>query len=464
MIKTTLLCGAVLAAIPLLTSAKDFPLEFKTLTAEEAMSLPGGGSGAGSLQLEKPGAITKAPKAVSKYPLYGQLSGANRLWFRIDESKGNGKGYDTLILDLNQNGDLTDDPVALRVDKPAPVISSTSERSVFGPIAVPEGKKIGAWQPVYYARMNLYNLADRIKSGSRANSPGQLSLRSGWCAETTVEMDGVTRKVGIVDGNCSFRLGDTSKPYTYTNQDEVSWYFSGGDSFLVDNDGSGKFRSSIDNTESAPFGPLLYLGAKPYSAVLAADSKTLALEPFKGPLAELALQPHGEQVSEIEVAWENAPGQWQELQLGVANGKASVPPGNYRLLSCSLLVKTADGETLILSGYKRSPEKTTAAAAGAATPFKCGSPLEFKVTSERDTRSSGANMAESVARMGKGLAEPEQSPQQLIRAYALGAGGETYGNFMVKNSQGKMHKPPNPVFVIATTDGKEVASGNMEFG
>ena len=40
MIKTTLLCGAVLTAIPFLAPAKDFPLEFKTLNAAEAMALP----------------------------------------------------------------------------------------------------------------------------------------------------------------------------------------------------------------------------------------------------------------------------------------------------------------------------------------------------------------------------------------------------------------------------------------
>jgi hypothetical protein len=277
-------------------------------------------------------------------------------------------------------------------------------------------------------------------------------------------MDGMTRKVGIVDGTCNFRLGDANKASFYQNNGETNWYFGGGDSFLVDNDGSGKFKNSIDGDESQPFGPFLYLSAKPYSAVLGADSKSLALEPAKGPLAELALQPHGEQVSEIEVAWESAPGQWQSLQPGVENGKVTVPPGNYRLLSCTARAKTAAGETLILSGYKRTLEDPIPAAAGAATPFKCGSPLETKVTSTRDTRNSGSSMADSAARMAKGVAEPGQPAQQLIRAYVLGAGGETYASFMIKNGQGKTRQPTNPKFTIATTDGKQVASGNMEFG
>jgi hypothetical protein len=458
----------VLTAIPFLAPAKDFPLEFKTLNAEEAMTLPGGSGVSGALRLDKPGAITKAPPAVSQHPLYGQLSfdRTNRLWFRIDESKGNGKGYDCLIVDMNQNGDLTDDPVALRADKPAPTVTVNFEQAVFGPIAVPDAKKIGAWQPIYYAQMYAYNLAASIKSDSWSSYLGQLRLRPGWYLETTVELEGVTQKVGIVDGNCNFRLGEASQPFIYENNGETNWYFGGGDSFLVDNDGSGIFKSSVGNDESSPFGPLLYLGAKPFKAVLAADDKSLALEPWSGPLAELALQPHGEQVSGIQVAWESAPGQWQLLQPGVKNGKAKVPPGGYRLIACTLKVNsTAGGETLILSAYKRTPEGTVRAEAGTSAPFKCGSPLEIKVASERDTRNGVSSMQASDPMLDylKGGASSEKPLQQIIRAYVVGGGGETYGNFQLQG-RGKLREPPKPIFTITNAKGKEVASGNMEFG
>jgi hypothetical protein len=469
MIKTTLLCGAVLTAIPFLAPAKDFPLEFKTLNAKEVMAFPGGSGISGSLRLDKPGAITKAPPAVSKHPLYGELSiRTNRMWFRIDESKGDGRGYDRLIVDLNQNGDLTDDAMAVRVEQPGQTSAADrTEIALFGPIPVPEGKKIGAWRPIYFAQMYLYTPPADAVANRNTSYLGQLRFKAGWYLETTVDFDGVTRKVGVVDGNSNFRLGDFNQPTTYQNGTETNWYFQGGDYFLVDNDGSGKFESSIGSNVSAPFGPVLYLGTKPYKAVLAADDKSLALEPWTGPLAELALQPHGEQVNGLQVAWEAAPGEWQLLQPGVENAKAQVPPGNYRLYTCTLKAKTAVGETLILSGYKRTPKDTIKAEAGVSTPFKCGAPLEVKVTSARDARNSGSTASGSGSFLDwffGGSAGAEPVLQQLIQASVFGAGGEMYSSFYLKEDKGNLRQPPKPAFAINTADGKQVASGNMEFG
>ena len=467
--KMMLVCSLVLLAIPVLAPAKDFPLEFKTLSADEAMVFPGGSGLSGTLRLDKPDAITKAPPAVSKHPLYGQMSiSTNRLCFRIDESKGDGKDYDRLIVDLNQNGDLTDDDAAARVEQPRQTVAADRmEMALFGPIPVPEEKKIGAWRPIYFAQMYLFTRPADAATNTRNTYLGQLRFKAGWYLETTVELDGVTRKVGVVDGNCSFHLGEPNQPTTYQNGTETNWYFQGGDYFLVDKDGSGKFESSIGNSESAPFGPMLYLGAKPYKAVLAADDKSLALEPWTEPLAELAFQPHGEQVSGIQVAWEAAPGQWQLIQPGVENGKTRVPSGNYRLYNCTIKVKTAADENLILSGYKSTPKDTTKAVAGTATPFKCGAPLEIKVASARDNRDNVTDAQESGSLRGwlaSIFTGTEKPLQQFIQASVLGAGGETYSSFFIKEDKGNLRQPPKPTFTVATTDSKEVASGNMEFG
>jgi hypothetical protein len=55
----------------------------------------------------------KEPGYISDKPLYAKLAldekGTRLLVFAFDESSGTGKGYDTIYMDQNLNGDLTDD-------------------------------------------------------------------------------------------------------------------------------------------------------------------------------------------------------------------------------------------------------------------------------------------------------------------------------------------------------------------
>ena len=121
---------------------------------------------------------------------------------------------------------------------------------------------------------------------------------------------------------------------------------------------------------------------------------------------------------------------------------------------------------MILSGYKRTPKDTIQAGAGAATPFKCGAPLEVKVMSARDNRNSGSPRRNRIV-SGLGFREapvPNRLLQSSSRLPSLGTGGETYSSFFLKGDKGKLRQPPKPAFAIATADGKQVASGNMEFG
>jgi hypothetical protein len=106
------------------------------------------------------------------------------------------------------------------------------------------------------------------------------------------------------------------------------------------------------------------------------------------------------------------------------------------------------------------------ARADAATPFNCGAPLEVKVTSARNTRNSDPTASESgsfLDRFFSGSTGSEPVLQQLIQASVFGAGGEMYSGFYLQG-KGNLSQPSKPTFTVVTTDGKEVASGNMEFG
>ena len=91
---------------------------------------------------------------------------------------------------------------------------------------------------------------------------GQLMLKAGWYLDTTVRLNGVNHKVGVLDGDSNLRLGDVAQPPASGNLTQTSWYFGAGDYLLVDADGSGRFEDDVFQSEVCPFGPILYLGVQ----------------------------------------------------------------------------------------------------------------------------------------------------------------------------------------------------------
>ena len=467
MSKMMMFCGAAVLALPNLLVAKDYPLAFKTLTAQQAMSFPAQANTFAMLKAAKPASLLKAPPAVSQRPLYGELgAGTNMMLLRLDESKGNGRGYDRLIVDFNRNGDLTDDPEASCTPTPGRALASVSLQQVqFGPIQAQESLKIGSDRPVYFAELYLFTQSGTSVSLPPNTTLGELLWRPGWYMEATVEVASKTHTVDLVDGNGNSRLGDAGRPITYltgTNGGETNWMFEGGDRVLVDCDVTGRISNILVENQSAPFAPILYLDATPYKASVAADGRTLTLDAWTDPLAELAIQPHGDQVASLQVAWEKTPGNWILLRPDLESGKTKVPPGNYRLYSANLKVKTASGDYLIMSGTKSAPGGSIKAGAGEATPFKCGSPLQIGLTSQATT-SSPSSSSSLLGALAESLFG-QSGPAQDIQATLVGTGGETYSSPYLTGGQNLLSTPPAPTFAVLNTDGKQVASGSLEYG
>ena len=166
------------------------------------------------LSLTKPAGLKKEPKAVSAHALYGQCResrDAAAFLFRLDESKGDGKGYDRLIVDMNQNGDLTDDPVIEREVLSKERKETPPDQVLWGPIPAPAGQKVAGARPVYFAQTYIFNgeLLRRDLGTRNVNIPiGQLRLKAGWYLDTTVELNGVKQKMGVYDANSDLRLGE----------------------------------------------------------------------------------------------------------------------------------------------------------------------------------------------------------------------------------------------------------------
>jgi hypothetical protein len=467
MIRPTFVCGLIAVAAVATASAEDFPLTFRTIAPKDVMAFPGGYGAMGQLRLAKPAKLKKEPKAVSGHPLYGvcgEADGAAAFLFRLDESKGDGKGYDQLIVDMNQNGDLTDDVTAplvvLPTDRKAP--SQGVQQKLFGPIGAPAGKTIAGGHPIYFAHAYINDLSPFLRSGQNVENiyAGQLRLKAGWYVDTVVELKGLKRKVGVFDGDTSLRLGEASKPQTFRNAgEEENWYFGQGDSLLIDADDSGAFEQDQFDSECCPFGPLLYVGATPYKVALTPEGKSLQVEPWTGALAEVALQPHGEQVCRVTLAWEQPNKHWQLVRAGVADGKIQVPPGNYRLYRCELLGKGTPRDQVMAAGYQRVTRKPSAFAAGKANTLRCGAPLEIKVTAEKRTPQPWELNSADQSKRPTAL---DSEFVLSINANVWGVDGEVYSEY----AKGEKFKaePPKPTFTVMDNSGKKVASGNLEFG
>jgi hypothetical protein len=251
-----------------------------------------------------------------------------------------------------------------------------------------------------------------------------------------------------------------SKPETYraTGADE-SWYFGQADSLLVDADGSGAFEGDTFESESCPYGPVLYFGATPYKVTLKPDCTSLRVEPWTEALAEVALQPHGEQVSSVTLAWERPKKQWQLIRAGVTEGKIQVPPGNYRLYACVLLGKGTPRDQVMTAANQRVPKTRFTFAAGKENTLRCGAPLEIKVTAQkRRPESWEVNSGD----LRNPLLASDSEFVLSINANIRGADGEVYSEFA--KGEKFSAEPPQPTFTIVDGSGKKVADGKLEFG
>lgn len=457
---------ALCAAAALSSSAAEFPLQVKDMTLEEALALPGNSGQTILIRTGKPATLTNTPPAASTHRLFGAARGPaqkpqsadeSTLHFCLDESKGTGTGYDRLILDLNRNGDLTDDPVLTRL----PSTNTSAQAPLhFGPVQLPDTDRTGVWRPQFYAQMFLWPeaLAPQAASSRQSAAPvGYLRLFAGRRLETVVEAGGAREKIALVDGNCNFKLGDAGQARLVTirnnGTNNESWILSRPDPFLRAPAGAAAFARTRSRDVDG-FSALAYFEGKPWTVELSTDCARLALAPSPLPTGELILPAHAVRVL---LAREGPDGTWPVFTPSITSNRVVAPAGPCRLAGLTLGAPGASNAWQFMAASVQPGLLTVDSNKPARLEF--GAPYTLTTTARKGQVRPGqeSGMMSAVRSLFGALAGETKTVEMSV--VLTGAGGETYSGFFADIPP---FRPPR--FEICDPAGKHVDEGSFEFG
>jgi hypothetical protein len=442
---------------------QQFPLRVQDLSMGEAMASPGGYGAYGSVSAIKPAELKRLPTCKSKNPLFSsitrQAAGPARaeagMLFLLDESGGTGRGYDRLIVDLNGNRDLTDDPVWERSPETVAQGGGPFERPRFGPVMMPESRRVGGWRPQFYVEAYLYNL-EVLKQGDgeMLRFVGQMRLRAGNRLVADVEVGGIKQRVGVMDTDVSFGMGNSASAVEVSRSPgRTGWYLMPADYLLRDWDGSGEFADTVEREEAEPFSSLVHFAGRPYDLKLADDLSWIRFDAVSAATGELEV---GRDVRRIMLGRQVADG-WEALSPAVVDGRLTLPTGEYRI--ATLLLESSDAKRIRLMSSD-VPLKAIEVAGGKMAKVEVGMPFRLELTAH--TRSAQPGEVPGVLGAIRGMFGGARGAEEMILQLGvnvLGRGGEVYSGFSAVSGG---HLAPPRFEILA--DGKVVGSGDFEYG
>jgi hypothetical protein len=370
--------------------------------------------------------LSKEPDYKSA-PVYFSLdlgNGRNRfITLALDESGGPGTGYDTLYVDANNDGDLTDyPPVKLEVRNQGPQFSQMTAPD---PIPLTVRYDDGASRAIA-ARVNIsvnrFNVNQRFWSLN---------------CQPTQHVEG---KVAFGDKQVLVGIYNASAPNLSGN-----WCFDnyGLDRLRIDTKGEGK----LDRAEEMPLSRVIAFEGKLWDFEVNSAATRVSVKPCDLPSAPLAIAAAFNKDATLvdgKVELANHAGIALACRLG-GGAPAIVPVGKYWIAAASMTLEDAtnrrwDAESTCPRAVEVVPET------GATVTF--GRPLTLQV---------------EVANAGPFVVAGETNLYKLgdqirVSHSLAGPQGERYTSLGLQGER----KPPD--VRILDSEGIEVASGSMEYG
>ncbi|MBQ7589714.1 MAG: hypothetical protein IJU47_03410 [Verrucomicrobia bacterium] len=475
------LAAAILAACTANLCAETFPLHFKKLDARTAFYSPEGYCTVVILSDKKPAELKKEPETLSK-KLYARLFSSERpvvlrdnfptpptiaSWgqpvtiMRLTE-KEVGEGYDTAIIDLNNNGDLTDDPV-FRDNKVA------KYRKFFGPfiLNLPEGTlpADSIIQPVMYLESGFLSAPRSYmdpQTGKFTDFFGFAAVRNGWALEGNLDINKVLQHIAFKDAYCDFTFSQNVSHREVLNDDlyfdnakkASSLEFFPSDYVLRDYNNNGVYDCELPLNESEPYGKYLPLNDKLYTWEIAADLRSCTVTPVDKDFptgtytverttdkrTQVALMT-GYKAPASQTGTTYGDGKWQLITLDGKVRSTQLPAGSYVLSEFALRSKDADNLIAHFPLDSFAPRSSTSFQIEAGKEFTApwGEPLKLTLDAYHPN-------------------DTTQGDTLQIYINLVGKNGETYSDFSIFNPKTRLISPLNGPRVEIFCDDKPIGS------
>lgn len=370
--------------------------------------------------------LTKEPDYRSA-PVYFSLDIGNArdrfITLALDESDGPGKGYDTLYVDANCHGDLTDyPPIKMQAQSQSAQYTQWTAKE---PVAL----------TVRYHDGTSRQIATRIEVSANRYGANQtnwrVTCRSSQHAEGKIALGDKELLVGIYD--------------ITGGQGMANWCFDdyGTDRLRIDTKGTGK----LDKAEDMPLSRIIALDGKLWEIdVDSAATKMVARQCNlpSGPLAVVASFDKNAKVTGGSIELANHAGIAFSTPFN-AGAAFTAPAGKYRISKASLTLTDAAGKKW--DAAFSSPRAVEVVGQTGAS-LTVGMPLKVEPVIA-NTGPSAYTDGVSVFRLGG---------QFQVSHEVVGPQGERYSSLAqqgVRNAPGVR---------ILDSEGIEVASGSMEYG
>jgi hypothetical protein len=312
----------------------------------------------------------------------------------LDESKGTGKGYDTVYVDLDNDNRISSDNEKFQFQM------STTRNEI--PLRIKLTISAGGKKIPYYFNFTAFPYTDKNNPVEKIHA----NARNSSIFTGHANLDGKDYKIGIADLNSNGLFND------------IEQGIFRGDRFFVDFDGDGKFHDSpTDLVESFSYGKYTKIMKQWYSIKTSADGTSIQISPAQPKMGTL-LAPENIISADLHSDTQSQPVKFSE-------GSAQAIAGTFDLATIRLSAIDSSNRTWTTRGVFRSNKPTVTIEPGSEARMKNPLPLQVSIEPAGKSPSDAVKLEVKITGInGAGFSPPRAERPE--------------GSFEIKDAEGNV--------------------------